>query len=523
MLPSKYWYFAIKRACEVSNMMPVKRSNKITTPCELIYSKKVDYRALFPLFSIAYIRQHCENGQEKNSWSSKSLKCIVIGKCNKLDSLLFYHPPSKQTLSCGDGYWFDTSSPAGPHFGQHYDGDFIFNTKSATDAIHRPPTHEANTTVYIQVDDNYKAATVLNIPINDDTEPYTIQEHGSSAIHQLLAEEIMDHNPNADPASQSISKSPFPHLQWIKDDAKATMFLPECMNKPKQGKLHHDTVTDKWAFTPGRKDGTHPLIPLPNFPSLVDSMIANKKLFNGSIQISRAITARRARATSNLIAHLIVSRKVSAKDLHLLQAPTLLKHHQLHPDDKKTWDAAYKHEYDGLTDIDTWEVITEDEYKTMRHILGNLLPAMAISTIKHDGKGNPVCTKYRIVALGNLDPHDWSKNDCFTPVLSQMELRLLTALAVKNKCIPKTGDVTQAFCQSYLPPGEEYVCRPPPGCLLTPPHTYWKLKKTLYGLKRSPSAYRSAREKSASTKNRATRAHAFTNKSLLYRCISITT
>jgi hypothetical protein len=111
---------------------------------------------------------------------------------------------------------------------------------------------------------------------------------------------------------------------------------------------------------------------------------------------------------------------------------------------------------------------------------------MAISIIKHDGEGNPVRAKYRIVALGNLDPHNWSKNNCFAPVLSQMELRFLTALAAKNKCIPKTGDITQAFCQSYLPEGEDYVCRPPPGCPLTPPNTYWKLKKTLYGLKRSP-------------------------------------
>jgi hypothetical protein len=67
-----------------------------------------------------------------------------------------------------------------------------------------------------------------------------------------------------------------------------------------------------------------------------------------------------------------------------------------------------------------------------------------------------------------------------------MELRLLTAIAVRKKCVPKTGDITQAFCQSYLPEGENYVCRPPPGCPITPSNTYLKLKKTLYGLKRSP-------------------------------------
>jgi hypothetical protein len=118
----------------------------------------------------------------------------------------------------------------------------------------------------------------------------------------------------------------------------------------------------------------------------------------------------------------------------------------------------------------------------VKHILGSLLPTMTKSVIKYNRDGNPVHANYRIVALGNLDPHNWTKNDCFAPVLSQMELQFLTALVAKNKCIPKTGDITQA----YLPKGEEYVCQLPVRCPLTPPGTYWKLKKTLYSLKDSP-------------------------------------
>ncbi len=88
---------------------------------------------------------------------------------------------------------------------------------------------------------------------------------------------------------------------------------------------------------------------------------------------------------------------------------------------------------------------------------------MAISTIKKDGDGNPVRAKYRIVALGNLDPHNWSKSDCFAPVLSQAELRLLISLATNVNRKMKSCDVSQAFCQSYLPENEKYVCRPPHG------------------------------------------------------------
>ena len=66
------------------------------------------------------------------------------------------------------------------------------------------------------------------------------------------------------------------------------------------------------------------------------------------------------------------------------------------------------------------------------------------------------------------------------------DLRYLVTLVVKRKCLPKMGDVSQAFCQAYLPSTENYVLRPPAGDTLTTKGMYLKLKKTLYGLKRSP-------------------------------------
>lgn len=62
----------------------------------------------------------------------------------------------------------------------------------------------------------------------------------------------------------------------------------------------------------------------------------------------------------------------------------------------------------------------------------------------------------------------------------------MIALADQRKVKPKQGDFTQAFCQSTLPKGEQYICSPPYKCPITPSKTYLLLKKTLYGLKRSP-------------------------------------
>jgi len=185
-----------------------------------------------------------------------------------------------------------------------------------------------------------------------------------------------------------------------------------------------------------------------------------------------------------IIAH---CRRVSATTLQSPTKPKLHEHHKLSPNDKAIWDQSYLEEYLGLhEDTQTWEYITETEYRELCPLTGNALPSMAISKIKTDADGNPDRAKYRIVVLGNLDPHNWSSSDCFAPVLSPLELRLMISLATKLRIVPKTGDVSQAFCQSVLLENEKYIIKPPKGCPTTPSDVYLLLKKTLYGLKRSP-------------------------------------
>ncbi len=491
LLPTKYWYFAMKRACEVCNILPVKKGKIITTPHELVYKQKVDYRVLFPMFSTAYIKYMRDDKADYQEdptnikWSSQSLKCIVVGTCSKSDGLLFYHPPTKQTFSCADGYKFDINAPAGAHFNERYDGNFIFNLKSDTGTSHIAPSHEKNDIVYVKTSDgDYIPATILTQPVDEEQEPYIVQDQQSGNILQLLASEILDHDPNVTPTNDP-TLPPTPEFPWLQHLGKATLYLPDKMTQPKQGYLSNEGGT--WTFIVGRSKSSDRKIDLTDDMENMRSMILNKKLFEGWKKHSVVLHARHVRATSNILAELIVARKVSAKGLVDMNAPTsLLKHKFMVENDKKIWDESYRQEYQGLVDIDTWETITEEQYQEMKHLYKGVMPTMAIAVIKYDGEGNPVRAKYRIVALGNLDPNNWEKSDCFAPVLSQLELRLLVSLAAKNKCIPKQGDITQAFCQSYLPPDENYICKPPIGCPHTGKGLYWKLKKTLYGLKRSP-------------------------------------
>lgn len=63
LLPSKYWWFLVRRACELHKIMPMTHiKNKISTPFEMVHSKQVDYRLFFLLLSIAYTKYVHEHG-----------------------------------------------------------------------------------------------------------------------------------------------------------------------------------------------------------------------------------------------------------------------------------------------------------------------------------------------------------------------------------------------------------------------------------------------------------------------------
>ena len=110
---------------------------------------------------------------------------------------------------------------------------------------------------------------------------------------------------------------------------------------------------------------------------------------------------------------------------------------------------------------------------------------MAISTIKYDEHGNPKRAKYCLVALGNHEQSDWSKDDTFAPVLSMLQIRLLTMLAIKHCRRLKSCDIKQAFVEALLPHNERYIVQPPHG-ITNFKNSYMLLKKLLYGLRRAP-------------------------------------
>ena len=136
--------------------------------------------------------------------------------------------------------------------------------------------------------------------------------------------------------------------------------------------------------------------------------------------------------------------------------------------------------------MDMFDVVNRATYLLLSKKFGTAIPSNAISCIKFDEANQPVRAKYRVVALGNHEKRHWSKNDWYAPVCSLNDVRLITALVCLSRRPLKQDDCKNAFCQSYLPKDARIFVIPPCTCPLSDQDTYWFLKKTLYGLRRSP-------------------------------------
>jgi hypothetical protein len=99
---------------------------------------------------------------------------------------------------------------------------------------------------------------------------------------------------------------------------------------------------------------------------------------------------------------------------------------------------------------------------------------------------NPLHAKSCIVVLGNHKDHVWTKSEKYTPVFCPDTLRLMVGMAVKRRCTLKQGNCKNAFCQGILPADEVTIIKPPIGNPDAEKDKYWLLKRTLYGLRRSP-------------------------------------
>ena len=238
LLPSSFRYHAFKRAIEVTNYLPVTLNGITTTPFELVHHHKPDICSLIPLFSVAYIGHPNTGTTATPTFTSQSLRVLLISCSAKSTVLKFYYPPTKQILT-SSVYRLDPTIASCPIFNLHYDGGLFFNTYHNEAASTQAPTFQLDQTVYFEMQlgsGNFVHGKILTIPFSDSN-IYSMQRRDNRNIIQMPLSCLTPSNPNALLTNelQTIDKT-LP--SWIKQNFAATLFL-DTIPKPCQGVLKH--------------------------------------------------------------------------------------------------------------------------------------------------------------------------------------------------------------------------------------------------------------------------------------------
>ena len=319
-------------------------------------------------------------------------------------------------------------------------------------------------------------------PTHHPPNVYTIQLDNGTTIEQSYEQVV---------STQLTSHTAAPSAA---SDAARVSGIPACFQHNAKVTLDHEGSFHKGFISYSETAGFHFVVrrnlrstkvdwstPLHDFKRNWVALCQDDILVPGHTTVSSFLKT----ATSNTAPSL---NFVSAKNMFGPCPPSLVK--ALHPSnpDRRIWLDSYNEEKGGLQDMGVYERISKKDYLSLKRAgkIPKAIPSMCVLVVKTDRDGKPNRAKSRIVVLGNHEDRLYSKSKRYAPVLKYDSLRLLTAHVVSNKRILQQGDCKNAFCNATLPDDEATVIRPPAGDPAHKQDEYWLLKKTLYGLRRSP-------------------------------------
>eukprot|EP00956_Cyclotella_meneghiniana_P020999 scaffold37679_cov76-Cyclotella_meneghiniana.AAC.13 len=494
----EFWFYAVKHSALMINQVPGRLGRKLTSPFELVHGVKPDSSTWFELFSVGFFPHSSDDGETKSKSQANTLDGIAIGRDEQTNTITFYNPITRQyyrpaIFKLDEGRLPITCFPKSIRFDGGLTCGLVRNRTDPT-----PEPFPPGTRVTLTRNGSPLKGTVANVPLpympsivtnstdasspDDQSTQYVIQlDDGTTQEVEFSELAPLLQNLPSETVSSDTSSSPFASLPYIlQRNAKITIDHQGAFHK---GYLDH-TIEGGFQFVAKRAPNSKKhlwSVPLPDFTHQWYSMVAENVIIPGHSTVSSFL---RPNSSNNAPS----AKHVSAANLLNPCPPSLAK--ALHPSnpDREVWLASYMEEKGGLESLNVYEKINKKTYLALRRSgrIGKALPSMCVLVIKHDKDGNPVRAKSRIVVLGNHEDRIYDKSEKYAPVLKYSSLRLLVAKAVRAKRVLQQGDCKNAFCNAELPEDELTVVRPPVGDPGYAKDEYWFLKKTLYGLRRSP-------------------------------------
>ncbi len=450
------------------NMIPGRYNNKLASPFMLVHGVRPDPRTWLPIFSLCYFHHEKDSDASRYKTQAHTLDGIILGRSPTSNAILVYNPCNQRYYK-PDSYKIDPHRlPSSVYPTITYDGGlFVSLHCNMTSTISEPYPPGTRIVEPGSSNDNIlRLGTVVDIPMDPNLSPQYLIQFDDGTTKSIPASNMSSFIPKPrDLSSDSShllppflrlnSKITFEHEgQYHKGYLLKTPDGPYCFSY----KSHINKKQPDWT------------VPLPNLTSTWQELCMDGTLIPG--HSSSSFLRERS---ANFVSAATLLRECPRSLLSALDST--------HPN-CNTWLESFREEKDGIRSQDTYEVLTLDAYRAKG--APQAIPTMCALTIKPDEMLQPHRAKSRIVALGNHEDQIWTESEKYAPILRSDTLHFLVSLAIQQRRTLKEGDCKNAFCQGILPPDEITIVKTPIGDPDAKKDEYWLLKRTLYGLRRSP-------------------------------------
>jgi len=525
-MPRAYWLSAIQHSARMMNCIPGKINDELTTPFELIHHSPPDSRLWFPLFSVGYFHHTRDGSVERSSFQAQTMEGIAIGRSESSNAMVFFNPRTRQYYE-PDTYKLDPSRLPSSVWPQEirYDGGIfadLYRDDNPNVPEHLPPG--TRVTLHHPDSSTTTTGTISTIPLKSSSgsieeESYMVHlDNGTTTPAPMSRLTLLDEPSNSGPSTQPDDAASTSIPSFLAHGSKVTMarngiyhkgFLLHLSRGVFRFSVRHrlSSKREEWGVDLPSFAAEWPVLCSEN--RLIPSWVVPSFTLPPATDLPYMAIATASSATGGLstpsvsashfpgipdtmpvimdINCIASASHVSAKTLKNPCPPSLQRALDPSNPDRDIWLASYNEEDTSLKDVETYEVITLEQYRQLRKEgAPRAIPSLCVLVIKTDEHGQPDRAKSRIVVLGNLENRSWGKHERAAPVLKYSSLRLMVSAAIQHRRKLKQADYKNAFCNPTLPEDEITIIRPPLGAPNAKDGEYWLLKKTLYGLRRSP-------------------------------------
>jgi hypothetical protein len=164
--------------------LPERRYASITTPFELFYGEKPDYRVLFKWGSVGYYRRCADSGIDCGNFDAQSNIELALGRSNQTNAMIFWDPATSRMNVSADYRLDPTGSITSSYPNIVYDGHIspLVLRGGGMNADKEPFPPGSSVTVLHEGE--HLPGKVLSVPLSDQTN-YTVVLH-DSPVHYLV-------------------------------------------------------------------------------------------------------------------------------------------------------------------------------------------------------------------------------------------------------------------------------------------------------------------------------------------------